>query len=80
MLFQQFVGFFISSSWNNNSFQEEDYSSRNRQHPVTMNEQGVALVSGCTPRLFAMAAGKTVTPMRLMLDVLESERYAAIAA
>ena len=55
-------------------------ASRNRQHPVTMNEQGVALVSGCTPRLFAMAAGQTVSPMRLMLDVLESERYAAIAA
>ena len=55
-------------------------ASRNRQHPVTMNERGVALVSGCTPRLFAMAAGKTVSPMRLMLDVLESERYAGIAA
>lgn len=55
-------------------------ASRNRQHPVTMNEQGVALISGVTPRLFAMAAGQTVSPYRLMLDILESERYAAIAA
>ena len=26
--------------------------SRNRQQPVIQNEQGVALVSGCTPRIF----------------------------
>ena len=55
-------------------------ASRNRQHPVTMNEQGVALISGVTPRLFQMAAGQTISPYRLMLDVLESERYAGIAA
>ena len=55
-------------------------ASRNRQHPVTMNEQGVALISGVTPRLFQMAAGQTVSPMRMMLDVLESDRYAAIVA
>ena len=55
-------------------------ASRNRQHPVTMNELGVALVSGVTPRLFAMAAGQTVSPYRLMQDVLESERYAQITA
>ncbi len=55
-------------------------ASRNRQHPVTMNELGVALISGVTPRLFAMAAGQTISPYRLMMDVLESERYAQIAA
>ena len=55
-------------------------ASRRRQHPVTVNEQGVALISGVTPRLFQMAAGQTISPYRLMLDVLESERYAEIAA
>ncbi len=55
-------------------------ASRHRQHPVTMNEQGVALISGVTPRLFQMAAGQTVSPRTLMLGVLNSERYAAIAA
>ena len=55
-------------------------ASRNRQQPVTMNEQGVALASGCSPRLFAMAAQGIVSPMAAMLDVLESERYAPVCA
>ena len=54
--------------------------SRNRQQPVTMNEQGVALVSGCTPRLFKMVASGTMNPWAFMLEVVESERYAKIAA
>jgi hypothetical protein len=55
-------------------------ASRNRQQPVTMNEQGVALVSGCTPRLFEMAASGTVNPYAFMLEVIDSARYAKIAA
>ena len=54
--------------------------SRNRQQPVTMNEQGVALVSGCTPRLFSMVASGNIDPYRVMMDVIGSERYARIAA
>ena len=55
-------------------------ASRNRQQPVTINEQGVALVSGVTPRIFEMVAGDTLSPYALMMDVLGSERYACIAA
>ena len=58
-------------------------ASRNRQQPVTQNEQGVSLVSGCTPRLFSMIAEGNVsamTPYQIMLDVLGSERYEKIAA
>ena len=55
-------------------------ASRNRQQPVTMNEQGVALVSGCTPRLFSMVASGTMNPYAFMLEVVESERYAKIVA
>lgn len=58
-------------------------ASRNRQQPVTKNEQGVALVSGCTPRLFSMIADgsmSAMTPYQIMLDVLGSERYEKIAA
>ena len=55
-------------------------ASRNRQQPVTMNEQGVALVSGCTPRLFSMVASGTMNPYAFMLEVVESERYEKIVA
>ena len=55
-------------------------ASRNRQQPITKNERGVALVSGCTPRLFEMVASGTMNPYSFMLEVVESERYAKIAA
>ena len=55
-------------------------ASRNRQQPVTKNEQGVALVSGCTPRLFEMVASGTMDPYTFMLEVVQSERYAKIVA
>lgn len=55
-------------------------ASRNNQQPVTMNEQGVALVSGATPRLFSMVAGGELSPYAFMLETVNSERYAKIAA
>ena len=49
--------------------------------PVTKNEQGVALVSGASPStLKAILASKDLSPERLMLDVLLSERYDNISA
>ena len=54
--------------------------SRNQQQPVTMNEQGVALVSGCSPRIFSMLKSGCMTPMAYMLDILGTERYAVITA
>ncbi len=54
--------------------------SRNRQQPVTMNEQGVALVSGCSPRLFSMVMNGDIDPYHFMMEVIGSERYAKIAA
>lgn len=55
-------------------------ASRNRQQPVTQNEQGVALVSGVTPRIFSMIAGERFSPYAHMMEILNSERYAGIAA
>ncbi len=55
-------------------------ASRSRQQPVTQNEQGVALVSGVTPRIFSMIAGGIANPRAFMMEVLGSERYAKIAA
>ena len=53
--------------------------SRNQQ-PVTQNEQGVALVSGCSPRIFNMLKSGILSPLGYMLDVLGTERYQRIAA
>ena len=55
-------------------------ASRTQQQPVTMNEQGVALVSGCSPRIFSMLSSGNLCPMGYMLDILGAERYAKIAA
>ena len=45
-----------------------------------MNEQGVALVSGCTPRVFGMLKSGILSPYAFMMETLGSERYAKIAA
>ncbi len=55
-------------------------ASRNRNQPVTKNEQGVALVSGCTPRLFSMVARGELSPYAVMMEIIGSERYAPITA
>lgn len=58
-------------------------ASRNRRQPVTKNEQGVALVSGCTPKLFSQIADGSLTaltPYEFMLEVLGEERYKKISA
>ena len=54
--------------------------SRRAQLPVTMNERGVVLVSGCTPRLFSMIASGNFSPYEFMMDVIGSGRYDGIAA
>ena len=55
-------------------------ASRNRQQPVKMNEQGVCLVSGVTPRLFDMVVGNNLSPYSFMMEILGGERYAKIVA
>ena len=55
-------------------------ASRNAQQPVTQNENGVVLVSGCTPKLFEMVASGSVNPFSFMMEVVESERYKKIVA
>ena len=54
--------------------------SRNQQQPVTMNEQGVVLVSGCSPRVFSMIMSGNLSPYAFMLETLSSERYEKITA
>ena len=55
-------------------------ASRHRQQPVTVNDRGVALVSGCSPRIFSMAMEGELDPWNFMLSVIGTERYAQIAS
>ncbi len=54
--------------------------SRNEHQPVKMNEQGCALVSGCTPRIFSQVMSGEMDPYTNMMNVIGSERYAVIRA
>lgn len=54
--------------------------SRHSQQPVTVNDRGVALISGCSPRVFSMAMEGELDPWAYMLSVVGGERYAPIAA
>ena len=54
--------------------------SRNEQQPVKENDRGVALVSGCSPRIFSMVMDGTLNPYDFMLSVVNADRYAPIAA
>ena len=54
--------------------------SRNRQQPVTMNEQGAVLVSGASPAVFSMLRSDTLDPYSFMMQVLGAERYTGITA
>lgn len=55
-------------------------ASRKLQLPVTKNEQGVALVSGCTPKIFELVMEDNMNPYEFMLEVVNSARYENITA
>lgn len=56
-------------------------ASRNKQTPVTQDERGTYLVSGCSPAIFTKAINtKACTPMQLMLEVLNGPRYERVTA
>lgn len=54
-------------------------ASRVNEAPVTRDQTGAYLVSGCSPSIFKAALNTVaVTPRDMMLDVLNSDRYAAV--
>ena len=54
--------------------------SRTIQQPVTINDRGVALVSGASPRIFSMVTSGRLSPMDYMMDILSAERYSVITS
>lgn len=55
-------------------------ASRALQLPVTKNEQGVTLVSGCNARLFEQVLSDNVDPYAFMMETVGSSRYEKIVA
>lgn len=53
-------------------------NSRSQNIPVSRSETGAALVSGASPAIFDMVIGGGLSPEKVMRDIIESERYAAI--
>lgn len=54
-------------------------ASRGMQAPVTKDEKGVYLVSGCSPSIFQKAVNAAATtPLEMMSEVLSNPRYAAV--
>lgn len=48
--------------------------------PAKFDESGVALVSGFSPSIMKNLLGGNITPIKMMLSVLESERYSRVSA
>lgn len=55
-------------------------AARTGQVPVTMHQSGTALVSGASPKIFDMVKSGDINPYAVMMEIIESERYAPITA
>jgi hypothetical protein len=54
-------------------------NSRHEQQPMSMDERGFQMVSGCSPSIFtSLLKNEAVSAYDLMLDVLNGERYSKI--
>lgn len=54
--------------------------NRHNTQPVRQNEQGVVLVSGCTPSIFSLAMEGNIDPYKAMLEAINQPRYDVIEA
>ncbi len=55
-------------------------NSRSGNLPVKVKDSGTALVSGYTPAIFDLVASGEITPVKIMLDAINKERYMPISA
>ena len=53
-------------------------NSRNTQTPVTINDKGVVLISGCSPVVLKYALGSCTSVIDMVYNVTNSERYNGI--
>ena len=50
-------------------------NSRNTQTPVTINDKGVVLISGCSPVVLKYTLGSCTSVIDMVYNVTNSERY-----
>ena len=50
-------------------------ASRQNNVPVRKDENGTALVSGCSPSIFKMAMTKDMNPIKMMEEIILKDRY-----
>lgn len=51
-------------------------NARNDQHPITVDDTGTALVSGCSPNILkSLLSAKTFDPMSIVMETINSPRY-----
>ena len=54
--------------------------AKGTRFPVSQHETGAALVSGFSPSVLkSVLSGKGLTPMEIMMAVLDNPRYAALS-
>ena len=50
-------------------------NSRNTQSPITIDERGAVLIGGCSPVVLKYALGQITSPLQMVYNVTESDRY-----
>ena len=51
-------------------------NARSAQFPMTTNDDGVCIVSGCSPAILkALLSGNSIDPMQVLYDAVNVERY-----
>ena len=55
-------------------------NSRSGCVPVKLTDTGAALVSGASPAIFDMVKSGEMSPVKIMNDILSSDRYKSIKA
>ena len=54
-------------------------NARNNQSPITKDDKGTCLVSGCSPSILkTLLSGNVISPVDVMLDTINAERYETV--
>jgi hypothetical protein len=78
-LFQTIAQDYVTAGYTLPNLVFWNVNARNAQFPMSMDERGFQMVSGCSPSIFASTMkGEFVSAYDMMLEVLNGERYQAV--